>query len=324
MSRCSSGCSSSTTRYRWRCCRAATRSARCARSASAAAACARCFSPKRRRSPAPAPRSGIVVGRILADGAVALTVDRGIGHLHRHGRGAAGARLATGARWPLPPPCRCRCSPPSSRRRRPPRSRRPPRCAAPTGIDRAVATAPLSALGCRLLLLALAGMAGDARAVERACRSSATRRPSPSCSACRCSSRAILSQWSAAIVRPARRLLRVEDWLAVTNLSAAVPRLSISVAALAVSLSMMVAIAIMIGSFRQTVVYWVGQTLQADLFISPGSRPAARHRRARCRPMSSAWSPAARMSRPSIASGSSKCPTATAASASAAVSSRCC
>ncbi len=71
--------------------------------------------------------------------------------------------------------------------------------------------------------------------------------------------------------RPVRRFLKVEDWLAVTNLSAAVPRLSISVAALAVSLSMMVAIAVMIGSFRETVIYWVGQTLQADLFISPGS-----------------------------------------------------
>ena len=33
---------------------------------------------------------------------------------------------------------------------------------------------------------------------------------------------------------------------------------------------MMVAIAVMIGSFRETVVYWVGQTLKADLFIGPG------------------------------------------------------
>lgn len=71
----------------------------------------------------------------------------------------------------------------------------------------------------------------------------------------------------------ARHLVRVEYWLAVNNLSAAIQRLSISVAALAVSLSMMVAIAIMIGSFRETVIYWVGQTLQADLFVSPGSRP---------------------------------------------------
>jgi putative ABC transport system permease protein len=66
---------------------------------------------------------------------------------------------------------------------------------------------------------------------------------------------------------------RVEGLLAHANLSAAIPRVSISVAALAVSLSMMVAIAIMIGSFRDTVVYWVGQTLQADLFIGPGVRP---------------------------------------------------
>lgn len=70
-----------------------------------------------------------------------------------------------------------------------------------------------------------------------------------------------------------RRLLGVEGVLAHANLTAAIPRLSISIAALAVALSMMVAIAIMIGSFRDTVVYWVGQTLQADLFIGPGVRP---------------------------------------------------
>jgi len=70
-----------------------------------------------------------------------------------------------------------------------------------------------------------------------------------------------------------RRRLGVEGLLAHANLTAAIPRLSISVAALSVSLSMMVAIAIMIGSFRDTVVYWVGQTLQADLFVGPGIRP---------------------------------------------------
>ena len=70
-----------------------------------------------------------------------------------------------------------------------------------------------------------------------------------------------------------RRHLGVEGLLAHANLTSAIPRLSISVAALSVSLSMMVAIAIMIGSFRETVVYWVGQTLQADLFVGPGIRP---------------------------------------------------
>jgi putative ABC transport system permease protein len=70
-----------------------------------------------------------------------------------------------------------------------------------------------------------------------------------------------------------RRFLGVEGVLAHANLASAIPRLSISIAALATSLSMMVAVAIMIGSFRETVVYWVGQTLQADLFIGPGVQP---------------------------------------------------
>jgi putative ABC transport system permease protein len=73
--------------------------------------------------------------------------------------------------------------------------------------------------------------------------------------------------------RVLRRSLGVEGLLAHANLTSAIPRLSISVAALSVSLSMMVAIAVMIGSFRETVVYWVSQTLQADLFIGPGIRP---------------------------------------------------
>jgi putative ABC transport system permease protein len=70
-----------------------------------------------------------------------------------------------------------------------------------------------------------------------------------------------------------RHTLGVEGLLAHANLVSAIPRLSISIAALAVSLSMMVAVAVMIGSFRETVVYWVGQTLKADLFIGPGLRP---------------------------------------------------
>jgi putative ABC transport system permease protein len=73
--------------------------------------------------------------------------------------------------------------------------------------------------------------------------------------------------------RPLRQVLGTEGLLAHANLASAIPRLSISIAALATSLSMMVAVAIMIGSFRETVVYWVGQTLQADLFIGPGVQP---------------------------------------------------
>ena len=60
----------------------------------------------------------------------------------------------------------------------------------------------------------------------------------------------------------------IEGLLAHANLSAAVSRLAVSVAALVVSLAMLAAIAIMVGSFRETVAYWVGQTLQADLFVA--------------------------------------------------------
>ena len=88
---------------------------------------------------------------------------------------------------------------------------------------------------------------------------------------------AVLFGAARALERLARRWLNVEDWLAVTNVGAGVSRLSISVAALAVSLSMMVAIAVMVGSFRETVIYWTAQTLQADLFVSPAAagRPTA-------------------------------------------------
>ena len=64
----------------------------------------------------------------------------------------------------------------------------------------------------------------------------------------------------------------VEGLLAHANLSASVSRLAVSVAALVVSLAMLAAIAIMVGSFRETVTYWVGQTLQADLFVAPADR----------------------------------------------------
>ena len=64
----------------------------------------------------------------------------------------------------------------------------------------------------------------------------------------------------------------MEGLLAHANLSASVSRLAVSVAALVVSLAMLAAIAIMVGSFRDTVGYWVGQTLQGDLFVATAGR----------------------------------------------------
>lgn len=83
----------------------------------------------------------------------------------------------------------------------------------------------------------------------------------------------------AIIFATAQVLARPLAWLGVTgrlahaHFTAAIPRLSISIAALSVALAMTVAIAVMVGSFRETVVYWVGQTLQADLFVGPGVAP---------------------------------------------------
>jgi putative ABC transport system permease protein len=71
---------------------------------------------------------------------------------------------------------------------------------------------------------------------------------------------------------PLAQVFKVEGRLANSNLAGAIPRISISVAALAVSLAMMTAIAVMVGSFRETVIYWVSQTLKADLYLRPASR----------------------------------------------------
>jgi putative ABC transport system permease protein len=76
-------------------------------------------------------------------------------------------------------------------------------------------------------------------------------------------------------VRASSRILRlwgVEGLLAHANIAAGLHRLSVSIAALTVSVSMLVAIAIMIGSFRGTVIYWIGQTLHADLYVAAAGR----------------------------------------------------
>jgi putative ABC transport system permease protein len=83
---------------------------------------------------------------------------------------------------------------------------------------------------------------------------------------------AVLRLLAAPRVAAAASAVGIEGRLAVANLAGSVPRLGVSVAALAVSLAMMVAIAVLIGSFRETVIHWVGQTLRADLFVSTARR----------------------------------------------------
>ena len=70
-------------------------------------------------------------------------------------------------------------------------------------------------------------------------------------------------------------IFSVERHLASANLAGALSRIAISVAALAVSLAMMVAISIMISSFRTTVEYWIGETLQADIYVRPFTKTSS-------------------------------------------------
>ncbi|MEQ1749548.1 MAG: lipocalin-like domain-containing protein [Prosthecobacter sp.] len=78
----------------------------------------------------------------------------------------------------------------------------------------------------------------------------------------------------ARIMRPLlARVFGIEGRLAASQIQASTARLSISVAALTVALALTVAIAVMVGSFRQTVLYWVDQTMGADLYIRPGTPP---------------------------------------------------
>lgn len=66
-----------------------------------------------------------------------------------------------------------------------------------------------------------------------------------------------------------------EGKLAVLGLSGTLGRTSVTVASLMLGIAMMISLAIMIGSFRQTVIVWVNQTLKADFYVSPESRVAS-------------------------------------------------
>ena len=64
--------------------------------------------------------------------------------------------------------------------------------------------------------------------------------------------------------------------MAARDVVAALSRTSVAIAALMVAVSVTVGVAIMVGSFRQTVVTWLEGTLQADIYISPPGLAANR------------------------------------------------
>ena len=75
--------------------------------------------------------------------------------------------------------------------------------------------------------------------------------------------------------RPLGKILGVEGLLASRSLSASLRRTSVLVGALSTAIAMMTSVGIMVGSFRQTVLLWMGDQLPADLYMRPAGDPAA-------------------------------------------------
>ncbi len=75
---------------------------------------------------------------------------------------------------------------------------------------------------------------------------------------------------TSAIVRPLlTRAFGVVGRLAAASMPASLRRTSVANAALSLATGMMVAVAVMVGSFRETVRIWVDQTVQSDLWLRP-------------------------------------------------------
>jgi len=80
---------------------------------------------------------------------------------------------------------------------------------------------------------------------------------------------ALVSGLSAALAGAMRAIFGVEALLATRGLASSLRRSSVLVGALSTALAMLVSVGIMVGSFRQTVLIWMGDRLQADLYVRP-------------------------------------------------------
>jgi putative ABC transport system permease protein len=66
-----------------------------------------------------------------------------------------------------------------------------------------------------------------------------------------------------------RRLFGVQAVIATRSLAGSLRRTSVLVGALCTAIAVLTAVGIMVGSFRETVMVWMDDILQADLFLSP-------------------------------------------------------
>ncbi len=71
------------------------------------------------------------------------------------------------------------------------------------------------------------------------------------------------------------KLLGVEALLAARSLNASLGRISVLAAALATAVAMTASVAIMVGSFRETVAVWMDNQLKADFYLRPAGSAAA-------------------------------------------------
>jgi putative ABC transport system permease protein len=72
-----------------------------------------------------------------------------------------------------------------------------------------------------------------------------------------------------------KQVLGVEAVLASRSLSSSLRRTSVLVGAFSTAIAMMTAVGIMVGSFRETVLLWMGDQLPADLYLRPAGTVAA-------------------------------------------------
>jgi putative ABC transport system permease protein len=86
---------------------------------------------------------------------------------------------------------------------------------------------------------------------------------------------ALLEVISSVASRLLKSIFGVEALLASRSLSSSLRRTSVLVGALTTAIAMMTAVGIMVGSFRETVLLWMGDQLPADLYMRPAGNPAA-------------------------------------------------
>src|SRR5579885_3623599 len=85
---------------------------------------------------------------------------------------------------------------------------------------------------------------------------------------------ALLAALASLASRPLLRIAGSEAFLALHGLAASLRRSSVLLAALTTAISMVVSVAIMVGSFRETVAIWLKNELQADFYIQPAEPDA--------------------------------------------------